>query len=198
MSLAPPIIYIAITNHGFGHTTRTAAISAEIQRRLPDALLIMVTTAPRWLLEAYIPGDFIHRPRGFDIGVVQSDSLTMDKEATLEKLKEIRRQQNRIIASEVSFIKQNRVSLILADIPPLATQIAKAAGIPCWMVSNFGWDFIYRDWGGEFFDIADWIAECFSDCDRLFRLPLNEPMSAFPNVTAAILILKHLYCSQSV
>ncbi len=57
-----PIIYIAITNHGFGHATRTAAVAATIQEKCPEALLIMVTTAPRWLLESYIRGDFIHRP----------------------------------------------------------------------------------------------------------------------------------------
>jgi len=175
-----PSIYISITNHGFGHAARTASVAAEIQRLNPEILLILVTTAPRWLLESYIPGDFIHRPRGFDIGVIQSDSINMDQEATLQKLKEIRQQQRSIIAGEVSFIQQNRVDLMLADIPPLAPVIAKTAGIPCWMIGNFGWDFIYSAWGGEFVEIADWIHDCFSQCDRLFRLPMHEPMSAFP------------------
>ena len=83
-----PILYIAITNHGFGHTTRTAAIASTIQKLCPEVLLIIVTTAPRWLLESYIEGDFILRPRAFDIGVIQADSLTMDKAATLNKLRE--------------------------------------------------------------------------------------------------------------
>ncbi|CBN54137.1 MULTISPECIES: hypothetical protein [Kamptonema] len=177
-----PALYIAITNHGFGHAVRASSIAGTIQKLYPDILLIMVTTAPRWLLESYITGDFIHRPRAFDVGVVQSDSLNMDRGLTLEKLQELRTQQRSIIASEVDFIKQNRVGLVLADIPPLAAPIAKAAGIPCWMLSNFGWDFIYRDWGGEFIEIADWISECFSKCDRLFRLPLHEPMSTFPHI----------------
>jgi hypothetical protein len=178
-----PILYIAITNHGFGHATRTASVAATIQKLCPEVLLIMVTTAPRWLLECYIEGDFIHRPRAFDLGVVQADSLTMDKAATLEKLLEIKKNQNSLIASEVNFIRQNRVNLILADIPFLASLIGKAANIPCWMMSNFGWDFIYRSWGGEFEEIADWISECYSKCDRLFRLFFHEPMQAFPNIT---------------
>jgi hypothetical protein len=178
-----PIVYVAITNHGFGHTTRAASVAAEVQRLCPDVLLILVTTAPRWLLQSYIPGDFIHRPRALDVGVLQTDSITMDKGATLEKLQHIRSQHRSIIAGEVNFIRQNRVSLILADIPPLAALIAKAAEIPCWMISNFGWDFIYRAWGGEFVEIADWIGDCFGQCDRLFRLPMHEPMSAFPVIT---------------
>lgn len=180
--MSTPILYVAVTNHGFGHATRTASVVAEIQRQFPDLLVAMVTTAPRWLLDSYIPGDFIHRPRAFDVGVLQSDSLTMDKAATLDKLNHIRAQQESIIAGEVNFIQQNRVGLILADIPPLAAPLARAAGIPCWMMSNFGWDFIYRQWGGEFAAIADWIGDCFSQCDRLFRLPFHEPMSAFPTI----------------
>jgi hypothetical protein len=178
-----PILYIAITNHGFGHATRTASVAGTIQKFYPEVLLIMVTTAPRWLLDCYIEGDFIHRPRAFDLGVIQADSLTMDKAETLAKLLEIKKQQNSLVASEVNFIRQNRVDLILADIPFLAPIFAQAANIPCWMMSNFGWDFIYRSWGGEFIAIADWISECYSKCDRLFRLPFHEPMSAFSNIT---------------
>ena len=122
-----PILYVAITNHGFGHATRTATIAGTIQKLCPEVLLIMVTTAPRWLLELYIDGDFIYRPRAFDIGVVQADSMTMDKAATLEKLREIQANQRSLIASEVNFIRQNRVNLILADVPPLAAAIASAA-----------------------------------------------------------------------
>ena len=178
-----PILYIAITNHGFGHATRAAAVAATIQKLCPQVLLIIVSTAPRWLLECYIEGDFIQRPRAMDLGVVQADSLTMDKTATLEKLLEIKKNQNSIIASEANFIRQNRVNLILADIPFLASKIAKVAGIPCWMMSNFGFDFIYRDWGSSFTEIADWISDCYSKCDRLFRLPFYEPMQAFNNIT---------------
>ncbi len=181
--MSRPTLYIAITSHGFGHAVRACSVAAAIQKLCPEILLILVTTAPRWLLESYIQGSFIHRPRAFDAGVIQSDSLSMDKEATLEKVQQIRSAERSIIAGEVNFIRTNRVGLILADIPPLATKIAASAEIPCWMMSNFGWDFIYRDWGGEFVEIADWISECYGACDRLFRLPFHEPMSAFPNIT---------------
>ena len=180
--MSRPTIYVAITNHGFGHAVRASSVVHQIQQLCPDVLIIMVTTAPRWLLESYIDGDFIQRQRPFDVGVIQSDSLTMDKETTLAKLNEIRAKERSIIASEVNFLRQNKVDLVLADIPPLAARIAKYAEVPCWMLSNFGWDFIYEPWGGEFVEIADWISGCFGECDRLFRLPLHEPMGAFPNI----------------
>jgi hypothetical protein len=51
------------------------------------------------------------------------------------------------------------------------------------MMSNFGWDFIYRDWGADFAEIVAWTENYYRQSDRLFRLPLAEPMSAFPHHT---------------
>ena len=181
--MSHPTLYVAITNHGFGHATRAISVAATIRRRSPEIRIILATTAPQWLLESYMESEFIHRSRTFDVGVLQRDSLTMDKAATLQKLMHIRRQQEEIVADEAEYIREQGVGLILADIPPLATAIARAADIPCWMMSNFGWDFIYRPWGGGFEAVADWIGACFSQCDRLFRLPFSEPMSAFPHIT---------------
>lgn len=181
--MAPPTIYIAITNHGFGHATRAAAIAATLHALMPDLQIILTTTAPRWLLESYLDAPFTLRERAFDVGVLQRDSLTMDKAATLAALHDIQQQQPTWIEAEAAFLMEAGVDLVLADIPPLAAPIARAAGVPCWMISNFGWDFIYRAWGGEFAAIADWIADCFDQCDRLFRLPFHEPMSAFRTVT---------------
>ncbi|NJL82284.1 MAG: UDP-N-acetylglucosamine--N-acetylmuramyl-(pentapeptide) pyrophosphoryl-undecaprenol N-acetylglucosamine transferase [Chloroflexaceae bacterium] len=175
-----PVVYLAATGHGFGHAVRIASVAAQIKHLRPDIGLILVTAAPRWLLEAYIADDFIYRPRSFDVGVVQSDSFAIDKQATLAKMQRFRERQAEIVCTEVDFIQTNRVGLILADIPPLAAPIAQAAGIPGWMMTNFGWDFIYRDWGSKFTELAEWIGECYSQSTLLFRLPMAEPLTVFP------------------
>lgn len=177
-----PTLYVSITNHGFGHGTRSAAIAATVKTLCPEVDLIMATTAPHWLLAGYLPVPFEYRPVAIDLGVVQSDSLTMDLPATLAKLQHLQAHQAEIIAAESAYLRQRRVSLVLGDIPPLAPLMAHAADVPCWMASNFGWDFVYGAWGGEFEAIAQWIGDCFSQCDRLFRLPFHEPMAAFPVV----------------
>lgn len=183
--MSSPALYLVATGHGFGHAVRLATVAQIIHSLRPQYRLILVTPAPRWLLESYITGEFIHRPRALDVGVIQSDSLTMDKRATLAKMQHIYRRRAEIIQGEVNFILNNRVDLVLGDIPALAPLIAQKAGIPCWMMGNFGWDFIYRGWGTEFAKMAAWISESYHQCDRLFRLPLSEPMSAFRNITEA-------------
>jgi hypothetical protein len=180
--MSQPILYFAITSHGFGHVVRSVSVVAKIKEIYPDLTVILTTTAPRWLLDSYLKTDFIHRPRSFDVGVIQGDSLTMDKKATLNQLQSIWKKQNSIIASEVNYLKTNQVNLILGDIPFLLPLMAKKANIPCWMISNFGWDFIYRDWGESFKEITDWIYHCYQESDLLFRLPMSESMGAFPNI----------------
>jgi hypothetical protein len=178
--MSNPTVYIAITDHGFGHAARTASIAGHLQKLLPSIKLILVTTAPKWLLECYIDGDFIYRQRSFDVGVVQADSLTMDLDATLARWQDIFSRKDEIIAEEVAFCQEHGVNLVFGDAPPLATLIAKQLGVPCWMSGNFGWDFIYQDWGEKFNFITNWIGECYGKCDRLFRVPLHESMDRFP------------------
>ncbi len=179
--MARPTLYVAITNHGFGHVARTTALVNAIRRQIPDLLPLMVTAAPHWLLQANLEGEFIHRPRALDLGVIQRDSLQMDLTATHAKLLQLQAMAPELIRAEVDFIQQNRAQLVLADVPPLAVAIAHGAGIPCWMATNFGWDFIYRSFGQSFERIADWVSELYRGCDRLFQLPFAEPLSAFPH-----------------
>jgi hypothetical protein len=182
--MSRPVLYLAITNHGFGHAVRMASVANQVKKLNPDILIVFVTTAPRWLLQSYLDdhADFIYRPRAFDIGVIQSDGITMDLAATLAKMQEFQRRETQIVAGEVNFIRLNQVKLILADLPAMAVTIAQSAGIPCWMMGNFGWDFIYSAWGSEFQEIAAWISQRYQQCDRLFRLPMHESMSSFPRV----------------
>jgi hypothetical protein len=177
--MTQPTVYVTITNHGFGHAARTAAVAGMIQQLNPAIKLIITTTAPRWLMASYIPGDFVYRSYGYDVGVIQADSLNMDLPATIAKWQDIIARQEEIVCSEASFLKEQQVDLVLADIPPLAPLIAHRANIPCWAATNFGWDFIYRDWGEDFADITDWISSCYQQCDRLFRLPMHESLNRF-------------------
>lgn len=174
-------IYVAVTAHGFGHATRIASVIHELLKLDPDILPIFVTTTPRWLVEKYLQGRYLHRPRDLDVGVLQKDGLTMDVTPTLEALKDLKARSPQLIRAEVDFIRTNRVRLVYGDIPPLATAIAEAAGIPCWMEGNFGWDFIYRPFGEAFLPLVEWIEDLYHRCDRLFQLPMHEPMLAFPH-----------------
>lgn len=174
-------IYVATTAHGFGHATRSGAVIHHLLKLNPEILPIFVTTSPPWLLDKYVQGRYLHRPRHLDVGVVQQDGLQMDLNATLKALETLKQKSAQIIAAEADYIRTNQVKLVFGDIPPLAVAIAEAAGVPCWMEGNFGWDFIYQPYGPDFEPIVAWITDLYQRCDKLFQLPMHEPMSAFPH-----------------
>jgi hypothetical protein len=187
-SLVNPItIYAAITNHGFGHATRTCALLNFIAQHTPNLRLILCANVPKWLLDEYLPwsltaeaGRFTHRHRFFDVGVLQTDSLYINHQGTLDNLEQLVADHQDLVASEVAFLQETEVDLVFGDMPPLLTEIAHQVGVPCWMAGNFGWDFIYRDFGKSFGPIADWFSSMYAQCDRLFRLPFHAPMANFP------------------
>lgn len=177
-------LYVAISPHGFGHTTRTCSIVAALQTLMPDLPVTIVTTAPQWLIDSYLTQPYHYRPVSLDVGVVQTDGLQMDKLATLLKLKELIAQQEKLVETEVKYIKSQGISLVFADMPPLAIAIARSVGIPCWVSSNFGWDLIYQDWITElpeFQSIVAWIQDLYHRADLLLRQPFCESMPAFSN-----------------
>ncbi|MFQ3680394.1 MAG: glycosyl transferase [Pseudanabaenaceae cyanobacterium] len=176
-------ICFAMTNHGFGHTTRTASVMAAVHALRPDLPQIAVTTAPRWLLDSYLRSPYTYHPQAWDVGVIQADSFTLDRSTTLARWQDFQQATAQRVTQAVAFLHAHNVQLLVADMPPLAAVIAEAAGIPCWFVGNFGWDFIYRDWGGPFCDLADALTSQYQRGDRLFRLPFHEPMATFANVT---------------
>ncbi|NJL48508.1 MAG: hypothetical protein HC929_14800 [Leptolyngbyaceae cyanobacterium SM2_5_2] len=96
--MSQPTLYVSITNHGFGHTTRSASVAATVKAMAPEVNLIMATTAPQWLLDEYIPSAYEYRPVALDIGVIQADSLTMDLPTTLAKLQHIKAHATKTIA----------------------------------------------------------------------------------------------------
>ncbi len=177
-----PVLYAIVTNHGFGHASRLVWILAQVQQTIPGLRLIINSTVPEWFFRHVLPGPFEMRPLPLDTGVIQHDSLQLNLEETLRRLRLLERDSSSLLRRESRFLREQGVGLILGDIPPLAADLAGEAGIPCWMQGNFGWDFIFDSYGEAFAPYAEWFRLSYAKVDRLFRFPFHEPMPAFPVV----------------
>lgn len=180
-----PHLYVAISSHGLGHITRTLAVVQALVSLQPEIQLTLATTAPASVLQSYLTIPFVYRWVKLDVGVIQKDSLIQDLEATKLALCELHQHTEARVNSEVNYMRQTGVNLIFADIPAMAGLMGKQAQIPCVMASNFSWDFIYRDWGQDFQELADHYAQGYRACQQLFRLPFCDAMSVFPRITDA-------------
>ena len=133
-----------VTPHGFGHSTRAAAVMAALQRRQPDLHCHIFTRAPRWLFAESLSGPFTYHELSTDVGLAQLDALNVDVPATVDRLAEILPFAADLIDGLARTVTDAGCRQIFCDIAPMGVAVAKAAGIPAVMVENFTWDWIYQ------------------------------------------------------
>ena len=73
-----------ITAHGYGHGVRSCDILSALYRKDPGVEITVTTDLPESFLRNRVPGKgFTFRLGAFDVGMVQTDSIRVDVEATL-------------------------------------------------------------------------------------------------------------------
>ncbi|MGC9365461.1 MAG: hypothetical protein ACP5FK_00250 [bacterium] len=177
----PKLAYY-VTSHGYGHFLRTLEIIKDFKGWeiwiLTDFNKIDIT-------EFHDEVSFQTRHSVIDIGVVQHDALEIDIEQTLEKNLELEQQEKQILQREVDFIHSENIDIIFSDIPPLAFKIAQLAGIPCYGVSNFSWDWIYdglAHYHRDYLRFSVKFYNFYQMAAGLFQLPFAGPMRAFKKI----------------
>ncbi|OVA19272.1 GHMP kinase N-terminal domain [Macleaya cordata] len=190
-----------ITGHGFGHATRVVEVARHLIAAGHDVHL--VTGAPDFVFTSEIqsPRLFIRKVL-LDCGAVQADALTVDRLASLEKYSETAvAPRASILATEVEWLNSIKADLVISDVVPVACRAAADAGIRSVCVTNFSWDFIYAEYvmaaGYHHRSIVWQIAEDYSHCEFLIRLPGYCPMPAFRDVIDVPLVVRRLHKSRT-
>ncbi|HHM23980.1 MAG TPA: hypothetical protein ENJ23_02970 [Bacteroidetes bacterium] len=187
-------ILFYISGHGYGHATRSIEVAKALLERQPDLEIVFETDAAPWLFPLNLQRGYQLISRQTDIGVVQRDSYSADKLATLQAFAEFYRSLNQRLPEELELVRKNRIQLIIGDIPPLAFWVAEEAGLPSLAITNFSWDWIYSPYAGEFPEyrwIIDVIRQAYGSCDLLLELPFAGDLSAFPRRKPIPVIARH-------
>ncbi|KAA8528210.1 hypothetical protein F0562_035539 [Nyssa sinensis] len=189
-----------VTGHGFGHATRVVEVVRHLILAGHD--VHVVTGAPDFVFTTEIqsPRLFLRKVL-LDCGAVQADALTVDRLASLEKYSETAVvPRASILATEVEWLNSIKADLVVSDVVPVACRAAADAGIRSVCVTNFSWDFIYAEYvmaaGNHHRSIVWQIAEDYSHCEFLIRLPGYCPMPAFRDVIDVPLVVRRLHKSR--
>lgn len=175
-----------VSSHGYGHGVRSCNIIRAVNDLYPQLDVHIISCLSEGFFQSRI-GSIRNpiRAQSFDIGMVQIDSIRVDVEATLVKVKQLYSQRKEIVSREAAYLKEQGIALIVSDIPALPLEAAALAGIPRLAVSNFGWDWIYSEFvprDPRWTPIVDAIHEEYALTDLLLRLPFCEEMKAFPRI----------------
>ncbi len=177
------MIVAYVTGHGFGHATRTAEVLRQVRRLSAGSELGVVTTAPERLFRRAIGGDLSVRAVAVDVGLVQTDALTIDEPGTVERWKAFAATWPARVADEAGWLRHVGARVVLGDVPPLAFAAAKEAAVPAVALTNFSWDWIYAHLARRqpaLGEAAAQAREAYRSAALLLELPFAGDLSAFP------------------
>lgn len=176
---------IYVSDHGFGHATRMAALAEELIR---FGIFVHIRSARPDYIFAGLDSKYYQKwDVVCDFGVKHGENLAPDLKATEEALLELMGQRSSILEREVDFLRQEGIDLIISDIPWLPVEAGIYADVPVFAISNFDWLFIYEGLFGDethLKPVFNTIFGLYQKVDHAFRLPLSSPrsMSSFRKV----------------
>ena len=182
---SPPTLAFYVSGHGFGHASRDIEVLNRLHALAPGVRLLVRTSAPRWLFDLTLAAPADWRPLECDTGIVQIDSLRLDVGATLARAAQFAGDLPEAVRREARFLQSEGVTLVVADVPPLACAAAHAAGIPAVALGNFTWDWIYAGYEPEiqrYPSLVPALKAAYAGARLALRLPLHGGFEAFASV----------------
>ena len=178
-------IAIYTSDHGFGHAVRAAFLAEALIQR--GAFCHIVCDRPAWLFDRLPANAFALYPRQVDPGLVQSDWLNIDIDATLARHQSRTADPATLIAGEVEFLRRIDAGLVIAETAPIALEIAYRADLPGGLITNFDWHWLYRELARDYAalqPLADQAQIWYQHATQVLRLPLNVGIEeTFANYT---------------
>lgn len=137
-----PLIWAAISAHGFGHAAQVVPVLNALSPRIPGLRAILRTTVPASFFQNRLAIPWELSPTQQDVGCVQQGPLTIDVEATWREHARFHAAWDDRIQAEVEAMHQAHPSLVLADTPYLAIAAGATAGLPTVGLVSFTWDLV--------------------------------------------------------
>ena len=174
-----PRVAVYVSSHGYGHAIRVGNLLNALVREQPLDIIVF-SSAPRSLWPEPVHARVVEwNEEATDPGVVQSDELTVDLDATRGAIEAWLSGYKATVGRHAERLAGD-VKLVFGDVPPLAFDAAAEAKVPSVAMANFSWDWIYEEMGFE--PAAMRAAEAYQRASVLLRLQPAAPMPAFANV----------------
>ena len=180
-----------VSGHGYGHARRSAEVVRALRDVAPEVNVYVRTSAPADIFRGLTAGPV--RPNEIDVRTVEKDPLCLDWHATLAGAAYLLRRRRQAVAREVDAVRDVAPSMVVADVPFLAADVAAALGVPAVAVSNFTWDWIYEPHRGGHPDGAAVVRgarSSYGQMSALLQLPFGHDTDVFPQVIPMPLVAR--------
>ena len=83
-----------------------------------------------------------------DAGCTQDNFITINPGKAFANLRNFYRTRQGRLSSEVQWLEDHNIDLVVSDVPSLPLQAAKLFGVPSLLIANFTWHDIYAGFAG--------------------------------------------------
>jgi hypothetical protein len=181
-----PLIWAAISGHGFGHAAQVVPVLNALGRLVPNLRALLRTTVPAAFFKdrLTIPWE-IHAVQQ-DIGCIQNGPMMIDVEATWREHQRFHSTWDDRLQAEVGAMRAAAPDLVLADTPYLAVAAGKSAAVPTVALVSFTWDLVLSEYlAPPSIDgprIIQSIRQAYAQADLALRIAPAPKMEIFQRV----------------
>lgn len=174
-----------ISGHGYGHAVRSIEVIKELLKQKSAINIHIRTGAPQWLFEETKSNRTFFYNRHIEVGALQRNSYSVDKEKTLKAYAKLLKRKPEIVKQEAQFLSEKKIDLVVSDHTPLAFDAAHEKKIPAIGAANFSWDWIYEDYLTDFPQyefVVNEITQSYKLGKKLYRMPFFGDMPGYKNI----------------
>jgi hypothetical protein len=135
----PPHLLVALSSHGFGHLSQAAPVINQLRELIPNLLLTIRAAFPADQIQRRIFNPDVLQHVADDFGMVMRDALTVDLDASVHAYQTFHASLPERIERLSKELIEQKVDLVLADIPYLTLAAAQKAGIPSVALCSLNW-----------------------------------------------------------
>jgi hypothetical protein len=178
-----PLIWVAISAHGYGHAAQVVPVLNALGRLIPDLRVLLRTAVPASFFNDRLLIPWTLSPIQQDVGCIQRGPLTIDVEATWLAHQRFHATWEERIQTEVEAMKAAHPALILADTPYLALAAGAKAAIPTVALVSLTWDLILAELmappGVDGQALLQSITSAYAQTDLALRITPSPKMKHF-------------------
>jgi len=181
-----PVIWAAISGHGYGHAAQIVPVLNALGRLVPGLTVVLRTTVPESFFRNRLRIPWTLQSVQQDVGCVQRGPLQIDVLATWKAHDDFHAQWDQRMRQEVEAIRSAAPQVIVADTPYLALSAGSEAGVPTVCLATFTWHEILRALAGPSLDshqpLLGEIEQSYASADSALRIAPGLPLSPIRNV----------------
>ena len=179
-----PLIWCAISGHGYGHAAQVVTVLNEVSRLRPGVTAILRTTVPASFFRDRLTMPWDLQPVQQDVGCIQDGPLKIDVDETWVSHYRFHQTWETRLTHEVTAMHEAAPALIIADTPYLAIEAGSRAGIPTIALASFTWDLVLRDYclatDKAQQQLIHWIRNSYAKADMALHITPAPKIDVFP------------------